>query len=124
MRSDGSFVVLACGDRDWTDADLIRRLADLGERYGKVVVIHGDCDGADKLAGAAARSLGMEVVAVPAPWGTARERAGPFRNCAMLDQQPDLVLAFHDDLWGRSKGTRHCVGEAQRRLVATEVCHH
>jgi hypothetical protein len=52
--------------------------------------------------------------------GKPRRAAGPERNRAMLDRLDQaaggrLVVAFHDDLNHRSKGTRHCATEARRR---------
>ena len=41
----------------------------------------------------------------------------------MLDQKPDLVLAFHDDL-GKSRGTADTVGEAKRRGIPVEHVFH
>lgn len=38
----------------------------------------------------------------------------------MLDEKPDLVVAFHDALH-RSRGTKDCVEEAQRRGIPVRV---
>jgi hypothetical protein len=34
----------------------------------------------------------------------------------MLDTEPDFVLAFHDEI-EKSKGTRNCVKEAEKREI-------
>jgi hypothetical protein len=112
--------VLVCGSREWTDEDLVlRRLAELP--HG-TTVIHGDCRGADRMAGGAAKMFKLEVVAVPADWSLGRS-AGPIRNRKMLDMKPDLVIAFHDDV-ENSKGTKDCVGEARKRGIPVEVVRH
>ena len=36
------------------------------------------------------------------------------RNKKMLDMNPDLVIAFHDDI-ENSKGTKDCIKEAEKR---------
>lgn len=55
----------------------------------------------------------IRVPALRKVWGNA---AGMVRNNVMLDLRPDIVLAFHDDL-ARSRGTAHCVREAQLRGI-------
>jgi hypothetical protein len=57
-----------------------------------------------------------------ADWSKLGLAAGPARNHQMLDQQPDEVWAFHDDM-GRSKGTRECVNEAARRGIPVRMFH-
>jgi hypothetical protein len=113
-----SLRVLVCGDRNWSDAETIRRRL---ERLPQdTVVVHGGARGADTLAGYTADGLGMVVGVFRAEWPRYGRAAGPLRNRAMLDTHPDLVLAFHDNL-DNSKGTKDCVTEARRRGVVTEV---
>jgi hypothetical protein len=54
----------------------------------------------------------------PADWERYKRRAGIIRNLEMLDQEPDLVIAFWD---GKSRGTAHTIGEARRRGIPVEV---
>jgi hypothetical protein len=112
--------VLVCGSRDWVDGSLVRRR--LSEIQPGTTVIHGDCRGADRMAGGVAKMFKLEVVAVPADWSLGR-KAGPIRNRKMLDMKPDLVIAFHDDL-DSSLGTKDCVTEARRRGIPVEVITH
>jgi hypothetical protein len=121
--------VLATGARDWS-AD--RRIAETLDRAaeqvagGAVRLLVGDAPGADAHARAWAEARGVPVEVFPARWaelaaaGKPRRAAGPERNRAMLDrldraEGERLVVAFHDDLDGRSRGTRHCTAEARRR---------
>lgn len=110
--------VLVCGSRDWYDADAIRNeLVSLSAS----VIIHGDCRGADRLAGMIGEELGAEVQVYRAQWHVHGRAAGPRRNEAMLSEgKPDLVLAFHWDLT-QSKGTKHMVGIARAAGVKVEV---
>lgn len=57
--------------------------------------------------------MGFPVERYPADWERYGKRAGPIRNRKMLDQGPDLVVAF-----GGDKGTADCVREARRRGIA------
>lgn len=111
-------IVLVCGDRFWTDEGKIR------ERLGKLpagtTVIHGAQRGADSLAGQVAKGFGLKVRGFPADWTKYGKAAGPIRNREMLDQKPDLVIAFHPNLEG-SKGTKDTVTEAWRRGIPVEL---
>lgn len=110
--------VLVCGDRFWTDKEKIReRLAKLP---AGTIVIHGAARGADSIAAVIGKTLGFDVRSFPAEWGKHGKAAGPIRNRLMLDEKPDLVLAFHSDL-SNSKGTKDTVEEARRRGVPVEL---
>jgi hypothetical protein len=108
--------VLVCGSRTWRRWEVIeRRLRELPPRSE---VIHGGARGADLLAAGLAVGLGLDVTEYPADWRGEGKRAGVLRNLAMLNSEPDLVLAFWD---GLSLGTAHVVREARARGIATEV---
>lgn len=108
--------VLVCGSREWRDGTAIRdRLARLPRG---TEILHGGCRGADRMADAVASSLGFRVREFPADWRGLGRSAGVRRNLAMLDEQPDLVLAFWRD---GSTGTGHTIDEAMRRGIPIEV---
>ena len=110
--------VLVCGDRNWTDKDKIRkRLQDI-PRHMEIIV--GGARGADRIAEDVAVQLGFSVNIYYAQWDKFGRSAGPIRNREMLDQKPDLVIAFHSNI-SESKGTRDCVMEAQKRGIPTEI---
>lgn len=113
--------VLVCGDRDWTDYELVVRvLVDVRP----TVVIQGGCRGADACAELAAAMLRIDMLTFSADWKTHGKAAGPIRNQRMLDEgKPDLVIAFHDDL-GRSKGTNDMLSRAERANVPTRLVNH
>lgn len=111
-------IVLVCGSRDWPDDQRIMdRLADLKREHGTFTVLHGGAFGADSAAGAAARALDLPVTVMPADWKAHGRGAGYRRNMAMLDQQPDLVVAFTTG----SRGTQHTIDEAPRRGIPLEI---
>jgi Bifunctional DNA primase/polymerase, N-terminal/YspA, cpYpsA-related SLOG family len=120
--------ILVTGDRRWTHSERLAQFLDqaVDPAAGGVRLLVGDAPGADDLARAWAEARGVPVEVFPARWaqmaaeGKPRGAAGPERNRAMLDrldraEGKRLVVAVHDDLGGRSKGTRHCAAEARRR---------
>ena len=120
--------ILVTGARDWRDARRVAEVLDeaAAQAEGGVRLLVGDAPGADAHARAWAEARGVPVEVFPARWaqmaaeGKPRRAAGPERNRAMLDRLDQaagerLVVAVHDDLSGRSKGTRQCAAEARQR---------
>lgn len=118
--------LLACGDRWWPSPSSVARVIE-GSQFD--TLIHGDARGADKLSGAVAERMIRSVEVFPALWDTYGLRAGRVRNEAMLDRLLQFrsigwdvgVIAFHNDLAGSSKGTKHMVQIAKRRDVAVKL---
>ena len=108
--------VLVCGDRDWTNRQAIRLWLQVLKEIGYTDLIEGEARGADRLFREEGEKLGYVIYPYPAEWGKYHRGAGPIRNRQMLDQKPDLVLAFHTDL-KNSKGTADTVREARRRGI-------
>lgn len=109
-------MVLVCGSRDWADIHAVRiRLIALPP---DTHIIHGAARGADTVAAWLAEDFGFTVHAYPADWERHGKRAGFLRNLQMLEQEPDLVIAFQ--LAG-SRGTQHTIDEARRRGIPVEV---
>lgn len=108
--------VLICGSRSWADIHAIRmRLLRLPPT---ATVMHGGAPGADRTAAWLAEDFGFTVEEHPADWKTHGKRAGIIRNLEMLDQNPDLVIAFWD---GESRGTAHTISAAKERGIPVEV---
>lgn len=102
--------VIVCGSRDHTPLKLMTKvLEELQQTYGdELLVITGGCKGVDKCAELVCKRRGIACKVFPANWKRHGRAAGPIRNKQMLEQEPNLVLAFHPDL-AKSKGTRHMV---------------
>lgn len=131
--------VIICGDRNWRNpAPIELVLRGLRQNLGhgqRITVLEGEAKGADTLARQVAEKLRaewdgedwgwatIEVWAFPAKWGEYGKAAGPKRNQAMLDNDPDLVIAFHDDL-SNSKGTKDMVKRARRKGTPVYVIGH
>lgn len=88
-----------------------------------LVIVEGCAPGVDTQAFEWARSNDVPVAHYPAPWGHLNKSAGPWRNRAMVQAYaPDLVLVFHDDLYGRSRGSRDMLEYAtQQGITARHI---
>lgn len=112
--------IIVCGSRGWTDREMIRefmQVTAVHHKHDRVVIVHGDARGADRMAGEEAERVGLEVEAHPADWRRWGKRAGPFRNEHMLSLGCTRVVAFWD---GYSRGTGHMVRiarEADQRVL-------
>lgn len=122
--------VLICGDRNWTDREMIREwVQDFNAKCGILrcfgTVIHGAAKGADMIAHE--EVLKCEYLrpnAYPADWKKHGKAAGPIRNQQMLEEgHPVQVIAFHDDI-ENSKGTGHMVRIARAAGIPVEVRSH
>jgi len=115
-RREGTEVkILITGDRNYKN---VWAIYDVLSKYDRdSIIIHGGARGADTLADTVAKSLGFkDVVCFPADWKKYGRGAGPVRNRQMLDENPNLVIAFHDDI-ENSKGTKDCKEEAEKRGI-------
>jgi hypothetical protein len=108
--------VLVCGSRQWTDWESIeKRLCMLP---AGTTITSGAARGVDGIAAAIGRKLGLEVREFPAEWNKFGRSAGYRRNLVMLEQDPDLVIAFHV---GNSPGTAHAIEHARKRKIPVEL---
>lgn len=110
--------ILICGDRDWNDYWAIYDVISKLDRNS--LIIYGAARGADTMAGTIATKLGFDVVPFKAKWNLYGKAAGPIRNREMLDENPDLVIAFHNDI-ENSKGTKDCIKEAEKRGIEVKL---
>jgi len=114
-------LVLICGDRNWSDYQAIKREI-VGHKLDPKtdVIMHGGARGADRIAGEIGLANRFKVRVFPADWERHGRGAGPIRNYLMLDQRPDLVLAFHPEI-GLSKGTAHMIEIAKEKGIKVEL---
>lgn len=111
--------ILVCGDRKWTDEQtIIDHLFPF--IMDKPTVIHGGAKGADTIGDMIARRYALTVIVKRAKWNRFGDAAGPIRNREMLKANPDLVLAFHNDI-KNSKGTKDMVTIARNAGIETRV---
>jgi len=118
--------ILVCGGRTYDDRDLVwRTLDDYQRHYGSITIIQGGATGADALAKEwCYRQPNVTLISVPANWGDLSHpdalictradgskydaNAGIRSYAEMLDEKPDLVLAFPGN-----KGTRDMLRRAE-----------
>ena len=131
--------VIVCGSRDYDVEGYIWSLLDFEYSWVEdsgdpFIVIEGGAKGADASAAAWADHKfeymtpghGIEHRRFPADWDKFGKQAGYIRNTQMLDEGPDLVLAFINKPLPESRGTAHMVGIARAagvRTVVVEVNH-
>lgn len=86
-----------CGGRFFSDQSMLDdAMSQIVQMRGcPARIIHGDCQGADWMAAAWGKRMGIGVVAVNADWATYGPKAGPLRNQLMLDTyKPSTLIAF------------------------------
>lgn len=110
--------VLLCGDRNWTNKEIIKReLLPLKTYNPNIVIITGACRGADLLGEEVANELGFQIRSYPADWKQYGKGAGPIRNQQMIDENKvDLVIAFHSNIES-SRGTKDMVNRAKLKKI-------
>lgn len=113
--------VIVAGAVAWANVEAIRR--ELAKLPAGTVVIHGDCTGADALAGQVAVELGLAVEAM-AKNAADRSRYGRGAwkglNERMLASGVELVLVFHTD-FEASRGSKHLAELAAQASVEVQV---
>lgn len=113
--------ILVCGSRTWEDRPTIERAMHLlHATQGISQVIEGGATGADSIAKSVALAMGIPVTTIHAQWAKYGKAAGPLRNQAMLQWNPDLVLAFHENIL-KSKGTKDMVRQAGKANILVKI---
>jgi len=108
--------VLVTGSRDWPDPQAVDRIL---TELAPDLVLHGGCPtGADAHAEAWCLANGVEQDVHPADWGTHGRRAAFLRNQAMVDEGPDLVVAF---CLNGSKGTEMTIKLARAANLPVRI---
>lgn len=111
-------IVLVCGSRNWTNTSAVHR--ELVKLPPGTKIIHGGARGADRIAGVTAAKLGLSVKVFWANWDEYGRAAGFIRNKQMIDETPDLVIAFTENL-ATSRGTADTVRRARSKEIETLV---
>lgn len=116
--------LLVCGDREYQDQVLVRdTILQYLDKHPEMEVIMGCAKGADEYAWQTCQELNIPCSRYYAEWQKYGPPAGPIRNKKMVEQEPNMVLAFHDNI-DYSKGTLDCKKQAQRRGILVKViCH-
>lgn len=116
--------VLVTGSRELDDYQAV--WAALYERlhaHVPAIVMHGACPtGADQIASEFVRCGALSLIEerFPADWARHGRAAGPLRNQLMIDQKPDLVIAFFLE-GAASRGTADCVRRARAAGIPVDA---
>lgn len=114
--------VLVCGSRGVKDRYLVySTLDEIHDINGIDLVIEGCARGADTLAeewALHANIPNLHFPVTPEEWETIGKSAGHRRNRRMLQEHPDLVVAFWD---GQSAGTAGTIKSAEAMGLTTLV---
>lgn len=101
--------VLVCGGRGYTNRDKVFDVLNRLHRERIISrIVHGNATGADTFADQWAAGKVETIIHIP-EWDKYGRAAGPIRNQQMLEEKPDLVVAFPG-----GKGTQDMVGRAIR----------
>ena len=113
--------LLVCGSRSGVRWERVwDELDDALRHYGPFArVIEGCARGVDRDAEAWAAERDIQVTHFPADWQRHGQIAGVLRNKRMLDEHPDLVVAFYADAARPSRGTSHMVKIARVAGITT-----
>jgi hypothetical protein len=118
--------IIVAGSRDLgpESAQLIKTTLETklaGIDPAKITIVHGAARGADQLAVAAARELGMRTEPHRADWNIHGKAAGPIRNQQMIDAGAHQVIAFVNKPIEQSRGTADLVGRAHRNKIPATI---
>lgn len=86
-----------------------------------LIIINGDCDGADKLSTLVANELKLKTILYPVfsnDWKELGKKAGSLRNQKMINNNPDIKigLIFHENL-ENSKGTKDMIKRLEKENI-------
>lgn len=114
--------IIIAGGRDFTDKDFFdKSVSGVLDELKGVEIVSGHSSGADSLAEAYAKRMGIALKVFPANWRKYGAAAGPIRNREMLDYilaAEPMLIAFWD---GKSKGTKNMIEQARRENVDCRI---
>jgi hypothetical protein len=87
-------------------------------KYDIDELVLGDASGTDGMAQRYAKEHSIDFCVKCAKWSEDGNYAGPLRNGRMLDEEPELLVAF---LHPSSRGTRNMIKQAKERGITTVI---
>lgn len=115
--------MLVCGGRDYCD---YKKMTSIMLEYfifepEENILIAGGANGADSLAVAIANKHSIKKIIHKPDWDKYGKGAGFIRNQAMIDEKPNIVIAFWD---GKSKGTADTINRARKNKITTLIVYY
>jgi len=105
--------IAVTGGRNFNNAKMVFETLDyIQEKYNISELIHGGAKGTDTLAGLWAKNRNILVSVFMPDWKIYGKRAGILRNLEMLNQKPEMVVAFPG-----GRGTSHMTTSAKSQGI-------
>lgn len=111
------FTIVITGSREFNNYEILSEEMRSAFSEGDLFIV-GDARGVDRAAIGICAGEGWSYMSFKADWKRYGRGAGHIRNDEMLDQNPDLVLAFWD---GSSPGTKSMIDKALFRGINLKV---
>lgn len=115
--------IIVCGSRFVTEDNAVYDVVDraIEEVGGRIIFVHGNSAGADRVVASYAQELGYTTEEHEANWRSFGRRAGPLRNAEMVDLGADLCLAFPMGTLASTPAAADCVLRAEQRSIPVWV---
>lgn len=110
--------IIICGDRNGDYNYFYSKIKDVLIKYKDYMLINGGCKGIDSYSTQIAKELNIPVKIYYADWKKYGKGAGPIRNREMLKENPEIVIAFHQDI-NNSKGTLDMLNISKKNNIKT-----
>lgn len=113
-----NYILVISGSRDWDQPEKIETILKAWhDTLGTDLLVRlGGANGADKMAEAYCKELGIEYEVWPANWSKHKKAAGPIRNTEMI-KGADALFAFRKNF---SPGTTHAIKYAEEQGLYVE----
>ena len=104
--------LIVCGSRKFKNYKMLERHLDAFDALSRfTAIVHGNAEGADKMAGKYAVKSGLTEVKMKADWDKHGNSAGAIRNREMATAGAEAVVAFWDF---SSSGTKDMIKVARQ----------
>lgn len=112
------YVLLITGDRNWDNFEtMFKAIKNLAKKHNNdVLIVNGDCVGADRMSTKVANILKLNLALFPANWSRYGKSAGPIRNSLMTICNPNECYAFHVNI-DDSKGTKNMINTCIKKKI-------
>jgi hypothetical protein len=112
--------ILIFGSRSWVDVEPMEWV--IGGLPKRSTIIHGNAEGADKMAGRLGYRFEMKIQPYSAEWEKHGRAAGPIRNQQMLDEgDPEIAIGFVDRPLEESRGSYDMARRAKKAGIPTYI---